>query len=268
MSGSLSLPRGSNKTQPVRLSGNAIARNRNPESMAIFSPAPQSPFDVIQRDLYKMNESSDSIARERNNSSTCKALAQVRNHFNIKPVQPNADFADSKMEECIKREMASFADEIGSRITVFTENGSRFDPQIYLRDHLANLRLKSRRYTDEISSVSRITTEVEELVAKFIMKNTELMVKRAELMHKKVQVQDIEFIRTKRFHELELLKRRKKDIEEREKHEALPRIKCDLKDPDLLCMELAEKLGDTTDDELLSLTQKAHQLRYILGLDR
>jgi len=162
--------------------------------------------------------------------------------------------------------MDTFFQELPSRIQLYTQTGDRFIPELYLEGHVSSLRTKVKRYTEEIASVNRITNEVDEMVANYIRKNTELLVRRAALLHKQTQANDVKFISPKRYKELETLRRKNRELQLLESPTPIQQIQCNMKDSELICMEFAEKLSDQTDPEIKQLAQKAYQYKYILGL--
>lgn len=94
------------------------------------------------------------------------------------------------------------------RIQVFDERGTRFDSEGYLIEVIEKTKRQIKRYQEESRHVDRVIEELQNMVQRITERNDTMKFKRSELRKKRIESEDILFIRDRRYIELQRVKDR------------------------------------------------------------
>lgn len=153
---------------------------------------------------YLMNDNTTS--REANNSPHSSSGHQTPK---ANPIETGRLAVGGKSVSTVVRRVAEDIESEGLlRTEIVAGDGQRFDSNSYLTKSIGHLKKLAKRYREEIEQVSRVMTELQQLIQKAKLEKLQLADKRDSLEQKKFEVDDIEFIREARLKELDRVKKK------------------------------------------------------------
>jgi hypothetical protein len=153
-------------------------------------------------------------------------------------------------------------------VEVFSPDGRCFNKLAFLRQICERERRHAKKYREEIEQVNLVTEELDNLVLKARYEKQNLEHKREELIQRRFETEDIEFIRESRFSEIRKVKQKLcQSVLESSKGESYGYLtdqsilhRRAALDPELVKMKCAVHLADKTDPEVLMLVRQANLL--------